>query len=670
MPLSSVLFRLSSGAFALLAALHAPAAPAADYWQDEVQRAAQVHGAAPQAYRPLTLDWAGLQATLATHPGGVGATLSLPLPGGGQRDFVLADSGVMPAELQARFPQIRSYLGTDAGGVSARIDVSMLGLRAEVHDRDGIWLVRPERAGMDPHYLSFRRADAGTQPSFHCRTHGDVAPTADPLAAAGGAVVATVTGSVRRSYRAAFAANHQWVQAVAGAMQPPQPPSVAVGLAAVVNVVNRINQVYAQDFAIRMSLIANNDAIIYPSADGDPYSNDDSAIDQNGPNLAAVIGTANYDIGHVFTTGSGGLAGLGVVCSNWKADGTTGLPNGATLQTDVFYIDYVAHEVGHQFGGDHTYNSCDGDNAGASGFEPGSGSTIQAYAGICGPASDLQPNSDPYFHARSLLEMGLYSSSGQGGSCSQDTPRTPPLPSVDAGTAATIPARTPYVLTAQATSAAAGANLTYTWEQYNIGPANTNLAVDPGTGPIQRSWLPTPSPRRYLPRLVDLFAGTQAQGEILPTTNRALNYRLTVRDNLADGGGTVSADRTLTVVNSAGPFVLTAPAAPVTWTFGVTPAQTVQWDVAATDQPPVSCATVDLDLVAASADGRELLRLALLQAGAPNNGSATVDVPNVSNAAARVRVACANNIFFNISPAVSLVGPDGLFSNGFEVATP
>ncbi|MBN8480565.1 MAG: hypothetical protein J0L88_03120 [Xanthomonadales bacterium] len=666
---SSVPSRLRIGVIALLVAFLASTAMAADYWHDEARRDVQVHGAAPQSYRALTLDWNALKAVLAMHPGGIGASVSLPLPGGGQRAFVLADSGVMPAELQARFPGIRSYLGTDADGISARIDVSMLGLHAEVHDRDGIWLVRPERAGMDPHYLSFRRADAGAQPVFHCRTHGDIATSADPLAAPGGAQLATVTGSVRRNYRAAFAANHQWVQAVAGAMQPPQPPSVALGLAAVVNVVNRINQVYAQDFAIRMTLVANNDAIIYPDAVGDPYSNDESAIDQNGPNLASVIGSATYDIGHIFTTGSGGLAGLGVVCSDWKAEGTTGLPNGSTLQTDVFYIDYVAHEVGHQFGGNHTYNSCDGDSSGASGLEPGSGSTIQAYAGICGAATDLQSNSDPYFHARSLFEMGLYSSSGEGGSCSQDTPRTQPMPSVDAGTAATIPARTPYVLTAQAGSAASGASLTYTWEQYNSGPANNDLAVDPGTGPIQRSWLPSSSPRRYLPRIANLLAGTQAKGEILPTTNRLLNYRLTVRDNLAGGGGTVSADRVLTVVNSAGPFVLTAPAAPVTWTFGVTPAQTVQWNVAATDVPPVSCATVDIDLVAAAADGSELLRLALLKAGAPNNGSATVSVPNVSNAAARVRVACANNLFFNISPAVTVVGPDRLFADGFEVAT-
>ncbi|HNR92029.1 MAG TPA: zinc-dependent metalloprotease family protein [Dokdonella sp.] len=654
-----------TGFVVLLSLLVAPAVAFAGYWQDVAARAPQVHGEAPSAYRQVSLDWPGLRQALAAHADGVGATLTLPAPDGGLREFVLADSGVMPAELQARFPAIRSYLATDARGTTARVGISMLGLHATVHDRDGIWLVRPERSGMGSHYLSFRRADAGVAPPFKCRTHGHIDMDEDHAMPAQAPGVATVTGTILRNYRAAFAANHHWVQAVASAMDPPQAPSVAIGLAAVVNVINRINEVYGQDFAIRMTLIPNNDAIIYPFAEGDPYSNDEDAIDENGPNLNAVIGSANYDIGHVFTTGSGGLAGLGVVCRIWKADGTTGLPNGATLQTDVFYIDYVAHEVGHQFGGDHTYNSCDGDNAGESGLEPGSGSTIQAYAGICGSASDLQTNSDPYFHARSLQEMGGYSS-GIGGSCAQATPRAWVAPTVVPGSATTIPAATPYVLTAQAGSSAPGAVLTYTWEQYDAGPANMNLAVDPGAGPIQRSWLPTMSPRRYLPRIQNLVSGVFAKGEILPTTNRTLNYRLTVRDNLAGGGATNSADRVLTVVDTAGPFVLTAPAAPTIWTWGETPAQTIAWNVAATDQAPISCSAVDIDLVVPAADNSELLRLAVLQTGVPNSGSATVTVPNVSITAGHVRVACSNNIFFNISPQVTVIGGDSLFADGFD----
>ncbi|MFZ2234741.1 MAG: reprolysin-like metallopeptidase, partial [Dokdonella sp.] len=377
---------------------------------------------------------------------------------------------------------------------------------------------------------------------------------------------------------------------------------------------------------------------------------------------------------HLFTTGAGGVAGLGIVCSSGsKGRGTTGLSNGSTLQTDTFYIDYVAHEMGHQFGGNHTFNgsnsSCGGGNrSGSSAYEPGSGSTIQAYAGICGAVNNLQTHSDPYFHARSLLEMGNCSTTGTCSSCSANTPNPDAPPVVPAQASYTIPANTPYVLTGTATSTAPGANLTYGWEQYDLGAANNNLAVDLGTGPIQRSWLPTTTPRRYLPRLSDLLAGTSAIGEILPTTTRAMTYRLTVRDNVAAGGSSTSTDQTLTVVNTAGPFAVTAPTTGATWTFGGAPAM-IAWNVTLTDLPPVSCAMVNIDLVTADTNQEDLIVLSSLASAVANSGTADVAIPNVSTTA-RVRVACANNIFFNISPPVTVVGADVLFTDGFDSVPP
>lgn len=625
------------------------------FWLDAQARPLAAQAPRPASYRALQLDVAGIRAALAAP----GATLALPHPTGGFTEFTLADSGTMPPELAARYPEIRSYVGVDGRGNRARIDISPLGVNAMVFERssgNGIWVVRPDMPGEGSDYLSFYRKElAVPEGMFSCGVHAEIDPSGQSLI---DPEPTTETGIARRTYRAAVAANRQYTNAVGGG-------TVAGGLAAVVVAMNRVNEVYENDFSVHMTLIANNDTIIYTNENPGPYSNSGAAIDQNQSNLDSVIGSANYDIGHVFTTGSGGIAGLGVVCRNGqKALGTTGL--GSPLG-DVFYIDYVAHEMGHQFGGNHTFNattnSCGGGNRAASAaYEPGSGSTIQAYAGICG-TQNLQSNSDAYFHAESLREMGNYISTGAGSSCavSVPNPNTPPVVNVQA--ARTIPANTPFELAGSASGAGAGA--TYTWEQYDRGAVNNNFNVDPGTGPIIRSLLPATSPHRFVPRMDQLVAGTTLRGEILPTTNRTLTFRLTARDNANGGGTTGSADVVHTVVATAGPFTVAGPAAGSTWNYldGAGTAS-VTWNVANTDVPPVACSNVDIDL---SRDGG-LTYPVSLALNVPNSGSATVPVPNEMTAQARVKVRCANNIFFNISPGNFTIagGSDDLFADGFD----
>jgi hypothetical protein len=644
---------------ALLIALGAATAQAADgpaLWTDSAQRAPAADAPKAVQFRALSLDAAALGAFL-NDGARRGEPLSLPLPQGGFTDFVLSDSGVMPPELAAKFPEIKSYVGFAADGTQARIDVSPQGLQAMVFANDGVWMVQPQSKEGGDAYMSFSRSDVAPEREFSCGVHGRPVPSHIDSALRSGPVPLVTTGTIKRNYALAMAANHQYVIAVS----PSGGATVATGMAGVTATVNRVNQVYEKDFAIHMTLVANNNLLVYPSATGDPYPNDDSAIDMNTAHVDSVIGAANYDVGHVLTTGSGGVAGLGVICVNGdKGAGTTGSGNPTG---DAFWIDYVAHELGHQFGGDHTFNStvgsCGGGNRnGPTAFEPGSGSTIMAYAGICGSA-DLQPNSDPYFTASSLNEIRNYTFGG-GASCSDTTTNPNAVPAIAALTNRIIPARTPFVLTGSATTTSGG-TLSYDWEQNNTGTANNNLATDLGNGPIIRSLNPTASGTRVIPRLSNLVAGTTLPGEILPTTNRTMTFRLTVRDNVPGFGSTNSADMTVQSVVTSGPFKVNTPSTAVSWAGNST--QTVTWDVAGTTAAPISCSQVGIDF---STDGGQTYPQNV--GTFPNNGSASITVPNVSTTQARVRVSCVGNIFFNISaPNFTIAAvSDVIFEDDFE----
>lgn len=624
----------------------APSAPPSDMWS-EIDESSL--GSSKQAdimisartYRVFQLDQAVLADVLDRAPmefseaakSSTPVVMTIPMPDGSLQRFRIQESPIMEPGLAARFPAIRTYIaqGIDDPAANVRFDRTPLGFHAQILSPNGTVYVETLFRGDTSLYASYYKRDAIRTAGFECLVAGSEADdTAEKVSA-----VAAVTGPTLRTYRLALSNTIEYASAACGHYGT----AVTVDnvLAAEVISVNRIVGIYERDLAVRMVLVANNNLLVKTTSDTFSNTNPSAMLSQNQSACDTVIGAANYDIGHIFSTGGGGIAGLGVVCiGGQKGQGVTGTN---APYNDPFDVDYVAHEMGHQFGGNHTFNStessCGGGNRNAStAMEPGSGSTIQAYAGICG-ASDLQPNSDAYFHGISFDEMVNYTNSGGGNSCAVQTGTGNLAPLVEAGPNYTIPANTPFELTAEA-SDPNGDELTYCWEQFNAGASSTSLTTDNGTGAIIRSLNPTTSPTRSI-------LGATAQ--VLPTTNRALAFRCTVRDNRAGGGGVANDSMTVTSTTTAGPFAVTAPNTATT--FAGASAQTVTWNVASTNAGTVNTPNVTIFL---SLDGGVTFPICLL-ANTPNDGSQVVTMPNVATSTARIKVKGAGNIFFDISNA-------------------
>ena len=619
----------------------------------------------PDRYRTVALDAAELDVVLSTapfetaHPKGLSdVTLPLPLPYGGELQLRIVESPVMARALANAYPEIRTYRVFSASDTSirGRADWTPHGFHAMVRTPEGTVFVDPYVPGDTRHYISYYRHDhTRTDSSFTCL----VGDEADPQP--GREWTAPKTGersygTELRTYRLAVAATGEYTQFHGG--------TVVDGLAAVVTAMNRVNEVYERDAAIHMELVANNDQIIYTNGATDPYTNDNgpAMLSQNQSNLDNVIGSANYDMGHVFSTGGGGIASLGCSCySSYKARGVTGSPSPIN---DYFWIDYVAHEMGHQWDANHSFNGnesgCGGGNRNAStAYEPGSGSTIMAYAGLCG-SQNLQYNSDDYFHGVSLDEITSFSQFGYGNVCASVTSTGNTPPTVDAGPDYTIPYETPFELTGSA-SDVDGDDLTYCWEEFDLGPAgHPNSPV--GNAPIFRSFDPMSSPMRSFPKATTLVNNQQIIGEILPSTDRTLHFRLTVRDNQVGTGGVADDTMTVNVITSAGPFQVTNPNSQITWQ-GPGP-HLVEWDVAGTDSSPVSCSMVNI--LFSTNSGYTWSQT--LASGVPNDGSHEVYLSTFDTDFARLRIECEDGIFFDISDSRFTVNGAvaAIFTDDFE----
>lgn len=574
-----------------------------------------------------------------------GYRIRLPMPDGSLALFSVAESPIMAPGLAAKNPGIKTFrvVGVDDKNARGRIDITPTGFHGMIQTAAGRVMIDPRDFRVQDHIYRSQFSANQARRAFNCGVH-DGPAVAGHSAITGLKTAHRISGSLLR-YDLAVAVTFEYHQFFGN--------DVSLTTNRIATTINCVNFIYERDHGIRLMLVADNEDI-YETSDSGLLDNEDEFallgqvndwIDSNLPG-----GDAGYDIGHIFSRPAfigGGVANIGAVCNaDFKAGGVSGLPNPSG---DAFDVDLVAHEIGHQFGATHSFNgttsACTNRSA-ASAYEPGSGSSIMGYAGICA-AENLQTNSDASFHAGSIAQIDSFTV-GAGNCYTQIATTTAGNndPVMTAIANASIPANTPFLLEGTATDPDLDP-LDYRWDQMNTGCATdaASFGTDNGSNALFRSHLPRTEARRNFPALGTQLLGRFDDAEVLPCQNRRLDFRLTATDGRS---GQDFEDVQISVVKSAGPFEITNVATPI---FAGTPFA-VDWSVAGTNQAPIDCAEVDIDLIALAPGNASYSVYPLLHDTA-NDGTAVVTLSPATRThpRTRVRVKCSNNVFYDISDA-------------------
>lgn len=598
----------------------------------------------PSQYQLFSLNIDALKAQLANAPlrgkkSVSDVVVQFPDGNGELKSFRIYEAPVIADGLTARYPNMKSYVGqgVDKPSDMIRFSTTMYGLHNMMFSSEGTSYIDPYTKDLST-YIVYKRASVMPRQFFCGVKDKKEKSKKEPVMTT---FSENATDGIMRTYRLAMACTVEYAAFhidEAGLTTGTLTQKKEAVLAAMVVTVTRVNSVYERDFAITLELVDDNDDLIFINSDEfDNENTDNILLFQSQEVIDDIIGHDNYDIGHTVSTGGGGVAQLYSPCSEYKAMGITGLyaPVG-----DPYDIDFVAHEIGHQFGGNHTFNnSCDGNRNDGTAYETGSGSTIMAYAGVCFPS--VQDHSDAHFHNISVQEITWFIQNW--GDCSANAATGNQAPTVDAGPNHTIPKSTPFILKGIANDPD-GDDLTYCWEQMDLQVTTQPPVASAASGPNFRSLPPAESSERYLPSLSAVLANNLAPTwEVISNVARNYNFVLTVRDNNPLGGQTVYDEMQVTVSGAAGPFLVTAPNTNVSWPAGSN--QTVTWDVAGTTANGVNTAFVDIYL---SNDGGLTYPVALATHIA-NDGNETITVPDSPGTNKRIMVRANGNIFYDIS---------------------
>jgi len=634
----------------------------------------------PSKYQVFNLDVEAFFQQIQSAPNRVlakstsGKIISFPTMQGDLENYEVYDAPVLAQELQAELPSVRSFVGKSLRNENKiiRFSISLFGLKAIIlNSQEGTQYIDCITKDRQSYIMYFKSDIDLIEGQINCLTEEEefldrLSYSVDDIS-----YNRNANDGVLRNYRLALACTEEFSNYYVGVLGL----SSATDLDkkdGVLNIMNdlmtRVNAVYENELSLTMTLIPNNRNVIFLEDTFLTNNVISTLINESQSFIDAFAGNANYDIGHMLSTSGSGLAQLYSPCTPNKARGVSGGLGGGP-PVGIVYENVILHEMGHQYGATHTYNStsCASSATAISAYEPGGGTTIMSYAGICGNTSNIQSTADDYFHQHSLVQM--WSNINNNSNCAEQTVTGNSAPTSNAGGNFIIPIATPYKLVGFGNDSQGMESLTYCWEQYDLGPSVAFPTTTTSLGPLVRSFPPSVDNTRYIPRLADYVSNvnTSTQWEKLVFINRDINYRLTVRDNGLSGGQTSVDEMTVTVTNTSGPFNVTSQN-----TNGISydgnSIQTINWNVGNTNSGLINTTNVNILL---STDGGLNFDIVLL-ANTPNDGSEDVIMPNIDSSTCRIMVEAVNNIFYNINARdfeieESLSLDDQLFENSLLV---